>query len=192
MRWLACCLLLVGCVRARGTLVHATEHERTSGASGSTIARTLPATDEVSPPAGNNPSNLASLELGAVVPFPLETAHVHLAPGVRIFGSGEILYGVAVGADFLGTRGGPGFALEGSVHAGNSGPDPFLIVQAVDLFAGVTLHGNQAPVAVAIGPSVGIIGMPAGHSVYTMGLALRITTRDWTRSLRSSPDQRDQ
>lgn len=177
MRWVACGLLLAaGCLRARGTVVHPTGYERTSGASGGTIARTLPAT--VTPPAEATPSNTASLELGALVPFPLATADVHLAPGVRLFSSGEILYGIAAGADFRGKRGGPGFALEGSVHAGNSGPDRALIVQALDVFGGVTLPSSRSKLSVAIGPSLGVIGLPAGRSVYTMGLGLRITSRN--------------
>lgn len=178
MRWLACCLLLAGCLRARGTVIHPTGYERTSGASGGTIARTLPATTEDTPPADAGPTNTASFELGALVPFPLPSANFHLAPGVRIFSSGEILYGLATGADFHGRRGGPGFALEGSVHAGNSGPDRALIVQALDVFGGITLHSPRSRMTVAVGPSLGVIGLPAGRSVYTMGLGLRITSRN--------------
>lgn len=179
MRWLACCLLLTGCLRARATVVHATDHERDSTSTGgSTIARTNPA---IEPPAAPDESsaNLGSIELGAVVPFELPHTNVHLAPGVRIFNShpDHPLFGVAVGADFLGNRRGPGFALEGSVYAGNSNPDVSVIVQAVDLFAGVTLGRQRTPVTWAIGPSVGMIGLPGGASVVTLGLGLRVTSR---------------
>jgi hypothetical protein len=158
-------------------VVHPTDHERSSGDRGSTIARLAPATSDTSQPADTS-SKLGSLELGAMVPFPLETARVHLAPGVRIFDShpGSVLFGVAVGADFFGNGRGPGFALEGSVHAGNSGPDPTLIVQAVDLFAGVTLRPARTPMSVAVGPSLGILGMPGGQSVVMLGLGLRVTS----------------
>ncbi len=179
MRWLACCVLLAGCLRARATVVHSTGHEGGSrGLGDSAIARTAPAADEVSAPPDTNP-NLGSLELGALVPFTLESARVHLAPGVRIFDShpGRVLFGVAVGADFLGKRRGPGFALEGSVHAGNSSPDTTVVVQAVDVFAGVTMQSNRTPMTFAIGPSLGMLGMPGGHSVVTMGLGLRVTSR---------------
>lgn len=176
MRWLACCLLLAGCLRARTTVVHVTDHERSSGDDGSTIARTLPAANEV-PQSERSAANLGSLEVGALVPFKLDTARVHLSPGVRIFNSqpGSVLFGVAVGADFLGNRRGPGFALEGSIYAGNSGPDPTLIVQALDLFAGVTMHPRRAPVSWAVGPSLGVLGNPGGHSVVMFGLGLRVT-----------------
>lgn len=177
MRWLACCVLLAGCLRARATVVHPTEHERSSnGLGGTAIARTAPA-GEISQPAPES-SSLGSLEVGALVPFKLDTARVHLAPGVRIFDShpGRALFGVAVGADFLNRRG-PGFALEGSVHAGNSSSDTTVIVQAVDVFAGITFQPGRTPMSWAIGPSLGMLGMPGGHSVVMMGLGLRVTSR---------------
>lgn len=178
MRWLVCCIALAGCVRVRATVVHPTEHAReSSGASGSTIARTAPATDVVPDPPEQR-QNLGSLELGAMVPFDAYGGvQVHLAPGVRIFDShpGSILWGVAVGADWRGSRGGPGFALEGSVHAGSSGSDRTLIVQAVDVFTGVTIHPHRAPMSMAIGPSLGVLGMPGGASVITVGLGFRVT-----------------
>lgn len=178
MRRLAVCFLLTGCLRARATVVHPTDHERSSsGTGGSTIARIDPAVDEVPTPAGA-PANLGSFELGAVVPFELPHASVHLSPGVRIFNShpDAVLFGVAVGADFLGERRGPGLALEGSVHAGNSSADRSVIVQAVDVFAGVTMN-RRAPVTWAVGPSVGMLGMPGGASVVTVGLGLRVTSK---------------
>ena len=46
MRWLGCCLLLAGCLRARATVVHPTDHERSRGDSGSTIARLAPASND--------------------------------------------------------------------------------------------------------------------------------------------------
>jgi len=176
-------LLLIGCaggcLRARATVVHPTDHERaSSGAGGSTIAR-LPAVDQPPVPAPSGvPANLGSFEVGALVPFELPTARVHLAPGVRMFDShpGAVLFGAAVGADFRGRRGGPGFALEGSVHAGNSSPDRTVIVQAVDVFAGITLHASRFASAIAIGPSLGMLGLPGGASVVTLGLGLRFTT----------------
>ena len=180
MRWFLCLVLVGGCLRARATVVHPTDHERDSGASGSTIARTLPAASEAEQPDPSSiPSNLGSIEVGAIVPFTLDTATVHIAPGLRVFNShpDAPLFGVAVGADFLGKRRGPGFALEGSVHAGSSGNDPSLIVQAVDVFGGITLHGKRAPMTWAVGPSVGILGMPGGHSVYTFGLGIRVMGR---------------
>ncbi len=163
-------------------MVHPTDQARdSSGTGGVTIARTTPAAEEVPTPAPEGPpANLGSLELGAVVPFELPHARVHLAPGVRIFNShpDAVLFGVAVGADFLGNRRGPGFALEGSVHAGNSSSDRSVIVQAVDVFAGVTMSSRRTPVTWALGPSVGMLGMPGGASVVTLGLGLRVTSRN--------------
>jgi hypothetical protein len=180
MRWLACFLLLAGCLRARATVVHPTDLERSSGGSGShtTIAREAPQAREV-PPAAGASTNLVSVELGALVPLSAthESTRVHIAPGVRIFGSqvGSVLWGLAVGADFVGNRRGPGFALEGSVHVGNGGNDPDAIEQALDVFAGVTVHSSRTSTSIAIGPSVGVLGMPGGHSVVTVGLGLRLT-----------------
>lgn len=180
MRWLVCCVLLTGCLRARATVVHPTDHVRdSSGNGGSTIARTNPASEVSTPtpsPEGS-PANLGSIELGAMVPFKLPHANVHIAPGVRIFNQhpDAVLFGAAVGADFLGNRRGPGFALEGSIHAGNSSPDRSVIVQAVDVFAGVTLTSRRAPMTWAVGPSVGMLGLPGGASVVTLGLGLRVT-----------------
>ncbi len=181
-------------------MVHPTDHERdSSGTGGGTIARTKPAADELPTPAPEgSPANFGSLELGAVVPFELPHASVHLAPGVRIFNShpDAVLFGVAVGADFLGNRRGPGpyngtnanpagkptlgpgFALEGSMYAGNSSPDRSVIVQAVDVFAGVTMSSRRTRVTWAVGPSVGMLGMPGGASVVTLGLGLRVTSKN--------------
>ena len=162
-------------------MVHPTDHEGGRASAGATISRTAPAVDQMPTPApAGPPSNLGSLELGGVVPFELPHASVHLSPGVRIFNShpDAVLFGVAVGADFLGDRRGPGFALEGSVHAGNSSPDRSVIVQAVDLFAGVTMTSRRTPVTWAVGPSVGMLGMPGGASVVTVGLGLRVTSRN--------------
>lgn len=156
-------------------MVHPTDQERDStGTGGGTIARTNPAIEVPTPAPEGPPTNLGSLELGAVVPFELSHASVHLAPGVRIFNShpDAVLFGVAVGADFLGNRRGPGFALEGSVHAGNSSSDRSVIVQAVDVFAGVTMNSRRTRVTWAVGPSVGMLGMPGGASVVTLGLGL--------------------
>ncbi len=178
MRWLACFVMLAGCLRARATIVHETGVERTSGGKGSTIARVDPAREV--PDAPEEPvANRMSLELGALVPFKAinETTRVHIAPGVRYFGGehGSVLFGVAVGADYVGEHGGPGFALEGSIHAGNSSPDLQVIEQAIDLFAGVTLRSRHAQSTIAVGPSVGVLGLPGGHSVMTFGLGLRVT-----------------
>jgi hypothetical protein len=181
MRWLACSVLLAGCLRARATVVHPTELVRTSSDSGSTtaIARTTPAASEV-PQVDDSSTNLISVELGALIPFGAHesSAHIHVAPGVRIFGSqaSSPLWGVAVGADFVGKGRGPGFALEGSVHVGNGGNDPEIIDQALDVFAGVTVHASRrTSTSIAIGPSVGVLGMPGGHSVVMVGLGLRLT-----------------
>jgi hypothetical protein len=177
MRWVACLVLLAGCLRARATVVHQTGVEHTSGGSGSTIARVDPAREV---PEGPEPiANRMSLELGALVPFKNvnETTRIHIAPGVRYFGGdhGSVLFGVAVGADYEGDHGGPGFALEGSIHAGNSSPDLQVIEQAVDLFAGVTVRSRRTQSAIAIGPSIGLLGLPGGQSVMTFGLGLRVT-----------------
>ena len=46
-----------------------------------------------------------------------------------------------------------------------------------DAGGGPALHGKRAPVTWAVGPSVGILGMPGGHSVYTFGLGIRVMGR---------------
>ena len=178
MRWLAAFVLLAGCVRARVTAVHPTQAEHTASGAGSgmTIARTAPASEVSNPPADTS-ANLVSVELGALVPFRTETANVHIAPGVRMFSGqgGSILWGTAVGADFFGNRRGPWFALEGSIFAGNSSNDRNHIVQALDLFTGVTVHSKAASSSIAIGPSLGILGLPGGHSNVIVGLGIRLT-----------------
>ena len=164
-------------MRVRTTAVHLTDVDRTSGGRGSTIARIDPTHE--TPQAPEQSPNLASLELGALVPFKNinDTTHVHIAPGVRIFNNhaDKPLFGVAVGADYEPRNGGPGFALEGSIHAGDSSPDLTVIEQALDLFTGVSFHSNRASTTFAVGPSLGILGLPGGHSVVTIGLGLRLT-----------------
>ena len=182
MRWLACTVLLVGCVRARATAVTPTDLERTNGGTNThgAIARTAPSQVEVPPdeaPAAHAPSPV-SIELGAMIALsgPHDAARVHLAPGVRIFGSrvDAPLWGVAAGVDFLGNRRGPGFALEGSVYAGSGGGTyPDTVETALDLFAGITMHARTS--AIAIGPSVGLLAMPGGESVVMLGLGVRVT-----------------
>jgi hypothetical protein len=179
MRWLACVILLAGCLRARATAVHPTGIERVNGGPGSPGAITrggTPLMREVPQQPTEASTNLASLELGAMVTFntPPDSPRVHLAPGVRIFGANSVLFGVAVGTDFVNRRRGSGLALEGSVHAGGGDSnDPTTIQVALDMFAGVTLHSRYS--AVAIGPSIGLLGMPGGHSVVMLGLGLRVT-----------------
>ncbi|MEO8707000.1 MAG: hypothetical protein ABI867_43635 [Kofleriaceae bacterium] len=179
MRWLVCCVLLAGCLRARATVIHPTELERSGGAgTHTTIARTAPATRETPSEVVESPT-LASVELGALLAFDgtRGSARVHVAPGIRIFSSqlSQVLFGVAVGADFVRDHG-PGFAIEGSYHAGNGGNDPLVIEQALDLFAGVSMHSkNRVSASMAIGPSVGVLAMPGGHSVVMVGLGLRLT-----------------
>jgi hypothetical protein len=188
MRWLACfvVVLAAGCLRARATVVHATDLER-SHSSGSTtaIAREAPQVraaplEREAPQRAGESANLGSVELGAMLPLTTnrDAARVHIAPGVRIFSSqaSSVLWGVAVGADFVRSRRGPGFAVEGSLHLGNGGNDPEAIEQALDLFAGVTVHSSRPSTSIAIGPSVGVLGMPGGHSVVMVGLGLRLTS----------------
>ena len=181
MRWLACLVLLAGCLRARATAVHPTEDARASNGTGSStaIARAAPSAREVPQPSAEESTNLVSVELGALVPFTAahDSTRIHVAPGVRVFGSqlSTVLFGVAVGADYVGSRG-PGFALEGSVYVGNGGGDTAVIEQAIDLFAGVTVSG-RARTSVAVGPSVGMLAMPGGHSVVMVGLGLRLSGR---------------
>ena len=155
-------------------MVHPTDLERSQTSNGrNSIARTDSPTIDTPPDAS---SNLMSVEVGALVPFETGRAHVHLAPGARYFGSpaSSVLFGVAVGADFENQHG-PGFALEGSVYAGNSSSDLRHVEDSIDLFAGVTLPSKHG--AIAVGPSAGMIGMPGGHSVMTLGLGLRLTGR---------------
>ena len=169
MRWLACICLLAGCLRARATAVHPTELERsTSSSPGTAIARETSET----PDASSSSSNLGSIELGVLIPFRSnrDSARVHIAPGIRIFNSDAdtVLAGVAVGADFPNR-----FALEGSVYIGDGRADPEVIEQVVDVFAGVTMAAR--PTSIAIGPSVGLLMMPGGHSVVMVGLGLRLS-----------------
>ena len=175
MRWLVGLVFLAGCLRARTTVVHLTDVERSSGGRGSVIARVDPTRE--TPQAPEQSPNLASLELGALVPFKNinDSTRVHLAPGIRVFNGqgGSMLFGVAVGADFE-PRSGPGFALEGSVHAGDSSPDPTHIEQALDLFTGVTFRARDT--TLAVGPSLGLLGLPGGHSIVMIGLGLRFTS----------------
>jgi len=129
--------------------------------------------------APDDSANRVSVELGALVPFrnPHQSTRIYLAPGARIFGGdhGSVLWGVSVGAD-VDTGRGPGFALEGSVHAGDSSSDSKVIEQALDIFTGITLHSDRASSTLAIGPSFGVLGLPGGHSVFTLGLAVRVGT----------------
>lgn len=167
MRWLACVVLLAGCLRARATVVHPTELERSSGSGpNTTIAREASETPETATPS----SNIGSVELGVLIPFRnnRDSARVHIAPGLRIFNSDAktVLAGVAVGADFVNR-----FALEGSVYIGDGHDDPEVIEQVVDLFAGLTMDARST--SIAIGPSVGLLMMPGGNSVVMVGLGLR-------------------
>jgi len=177
MRWFVGLVFLAGCVRARTTVVHLTDVERTSGGRGSVIARVDPTQQQ--PEAPQQSANLASVELGALVPFKNinDSTRVHIAPGVRIFNNhaDKPLFGVAVGADFEPHAGGTGFALEGSIHAGDSSPDVTVIEQALDLFTGVTFHARSMESTIAVGPSLGILGLPGGQSVITVGLGVRFT-----------------
>jgi hypothetical protein len=168
MRWLACVVLLAGCLRARATAIHPTELERSSGGSGGqTIARTTSETSET-----DASTSLGSVEVGGSFTFrkDRESARVHIAPGVRIFNSdpGTPLFGVAVGADFRNH-----FALEGSVYVGDGHDDPAVIEQVVDVFAGYSLDARAT--SLAIGPSVGMLMMPGGGSVVMLGLGLRVS-----------------
>ena len=177
MRWLACCLLLVGCLRARATAIYPSEHERSSGgpAVGGSIARTDPANAITQPANDPSAANLVSFEVGALFPFQTsDSTRVHIAPGARIFGSqlDALLFGVAVGAELV-RPGRPGFTIEGSLHAGNINSDPKTIDQALDVFAGVTLQSKRS--SVAVGPSVGILASPGGQSVVMFGLGVRLT-----------------
>ena len=171
MRRLVCVVLLLsGCLRARATVVHPTDIERSSGGGGSstTIARGSSNTPETTAAS----TNIGSVELGALIPFRThrDSARVHIAPGVRVFGSdaGNVLFGVAVGADFVNR-----FTLEGSVYIGDGHDDPEVIDQAVDLFTGITMDAGST--SFAIGPSVGLLMMPGGHSTVMVGLGLRFT-----------------
>jgi hypothetical protein len=182
MRWLACFVLLAGCVRARATVVHPTDTERQA-----------PEPSPASP-------DLWSVELGALVPFEAgarDPIHVHIAPGVRLFGSqpSAPLWGVAIGADVLRASRATGFAFEGAVYLGNGGNDPAAIEQAIDLFAGVAVHARRSVLtssidsAIAVGPSIGILGMPGGHAVVMYGLGIRATGA--RRSAGTPQDRRD-
>src|SRR5687768_12613650 len=98
MRWIACVVLLAGCLRARATVVHPTEHERSSNSgSSTTIARGTSETPEPAPS-----SNIGSLEVGALFPFRnnRDTARVHIAPGIRVLQADDttLMAGVAIGA----------------------------------------------------------------------------------------------
>jgi hypothetical protein len=168
MRWLACVVFLAGCLRARATAIHPTEIERsTSGSGGKTIARTTSETPE-----SDASTSLGSVEVGGSFMFrnDRDSARVHIAPGVRIFNSepGNLLFGVAVGADFRND-----FALEGSVYVGDGHDDPAAIEQVVDVFAGYSLDARST--SLAIGPSVGMLMMPGGGSVVMLGLGLRVS-----------------
>ena len=169
MRWLAVvALLLTGCLRARATVIHPTELTRSSHTGpNNSIARTASETPEVESP---EMSNISSLELGVLVPFrkDADSARVHIAPGIRVFDTGMVMGGVALGADFKNR-----FALEGSVYFGDGHADPTVIEQAVDLFGGVTTDVRST--SLAIGPSVGLLMMPGGNSVVMVGLGVRVT-----------------
>jgi hypothetical protein len=176
MRWLVCMVLLAGCLRARATAVHPTEAQSVSGDTGPgpALARQAP-----QPSGESESSNLASMELGAVFGFDsLDSARVHVAPGVRIFDSQSknLLWGVAVGYDYVGRGRRTGLALEGSAYVGNAGGNTAIIEQAIDVFAGVTVHSERAATSVAVGPSVGMLAMPGGNSVVMVGLGLRVNT----------------
>jgi len=172
MRWLACVVLLTGCLRARATVVHPTELERSSHSNSDTsIARTPSETPEA-PETATPSSNLGSIELGVMFPFRnnRNSARVHIAPGIRIFNSDAeaVFAGVAIGADFRNR-----FAVEGSLYIGDAHGDLEAIDQVVDLFAGVTMDARST--SIAVGPSVGLLMMPGGRSVAMFGLGLRFT-----------------
>ena len=170
MRWLACVVLLAGCLRARATVVHPTELERSSHSGpNTTIARD---TSE-NPDPETASANIGSIELGVLIPFRnnRDSARVHIAPGIRILKADDetVLAGVAIGADFVNR-----FALEGSVYFGDGqGGDPEAVDQVMDLFAGVTMDARST--SIAIGPSVGLLAMPGGTSIVMFGLGLRFT-----------------
>jgi hypothetical protein len=166
MRWIVL-FGLVGCIRARATVVHPTELEPAGSGGGETIARAASPQESTEPR-----SNLGSIELGALIPFRNghSSTRVHLAPGIRIFSSNHetVLAGVAIGADFANR-----FALEGSIYIGDGDSDPEVIDQAVDLFAGVTMNARST--TIAVGPSVGMLMMPGGNSSVMVGFGLRVT-----------------
>jgi hypothetical protein len=179
MRSIVCLVLLAGCLRARATVVHPTNLERSHNSSGAdpVIARQAPHAVEVSQPQPDDGgTNLASIELGAVIPF--DDTRVHLAPGVRIFNANSVLWGIAVGADFGPNRHRPSFALEGSLYAGDGPVASNTVQTTVDLFAGVAIASRRSAISsIAIGPSIGVLGMPGGHTVVTVGLGLRAISR---------------
>ena len=171
MRWLACVVLLAGCLRARATVVHPTdvEHSSHSGPD-TTIARETSETpaEETTTSA----SNIGSLELGVMIPFRnnRNSARIHIAPGIRIIkGDDEtVLAGVAIGADFVNR-----FALEGSAYFGDGqNGDPAAIDQVMDLFAGVTMGARST--SIAIGPTGGQLTKPGGNSIVMFGLGVRL------------------
>jgi hypothetical protein len=177
MRWLVCFVLLTGCLRARATMIHPTELGRVSGTgSHASITRTAPSSEQPpAPQSVDESTRIGSLELGALIAFggTHDSARVHIAPGVRIFRNDvtSVLGGVAVGVDFP-----RGFAFEGSLHAGGGGNDPNTVQVAADVFAGFTLHSSSTSTSIAVGPSVGLLGLPGGHSVVMLGLGLRLTS----------------
>jgi hypothetical protein len=120
------------------------------------------------------------MELG--VPLRIDAldgaSRIHIAPGARIFASqaDEVLWGVAVGIDYVGHRRGPGLALEASVHIGNGNNDPTIIDQTLDLFAGVTLDSRRTSSTIAVGPSIGVLAMPGNNSVVMVGLGIRLSS----------------
>jgi len=169
MRWLACVVLLAGCLRARATVVHPTDVERSSNSAGTSIARETSETPEET---AASTSNIGSIELGVLIPFRnnRNSARVHIAPGIRILkGDDEtVLAGVAIGADFVNR-----FALEGSVYFGDGqNGDPEAIDQVMDVFAGVTMDARST--SIAVGPSVGLLSMPGGNSIVMFGLGVRL------------------
>jgi hypothetical protein len=173
MRWIGLVLYLlclVGCLRARATVVHPTGLERTTSGGGETIARGASVPEMETPDAN---ANIGSIEVGAMFPFRNghSTTRVHIAPGIRIFSSNRetVLAGVAIGADFANR-----FALEGSVYVGDGYSDPEVIDQAVDIFAGMTMSARST--TIAVGPSLGMLMMPGGNSAVMLGVGLRVTT----------------
>jgi hypothetical protein len=172
MKWLACVVLLAGCLRARATVVHPTELSRSNPTGpGTSIARA--SSESPQDLDAETPGTLGSIELGVLVPFRSNrnSARVHIAPGIRILNSDaeNVLAGVAIGADFVNR-----FALEGSVYFGDGGGgDPTVIDQVMDLFAGVTMDARST--SIAIGPSVGLLSMPGGSSIVMFGLGVRVT-----------------
>lgn len=168
MRWLAFVVLLTGCLRARATVIHPTELTRSSHTGpDNSIARTASETPAVEAP---ELSNIGSLELGVMVPFrkDSDSARVHIAPGIRMFDTGMVMAGVAIGADFKNR-----FALEGSAYFGDGGADPTVYEHAVDIFGGITTDVRST--SLAIGPSVGMLMMAGGNSVVMVGLGVRVT-----------------